>query len=660
MRKLILSYLLLLFMTIAYTQDLDWAYNIGATGTSNDDRGYVITRDGSGNIYVAGKFNGTCDFDPGAGVDNFISNGFDDIFVTKYNSSGVYQWAIGMGGTGIDFARGISVDASSNVYITGGFNGTVDFNPGAGTNNLTSNGGTNIFIAKYNSSGTYQWAYNTGGTGTGYGNEMAIDASSNIYITGYFQNTVDFNLGAGTNNLVSSGSGDIFLAKYNSNGVYQWAIGMGGANLDGGNGIAIDASSNIYLTGYFLGTVDFNPGGGTNNLTSNGYQDIFVAKYNSSGTHQWAFNVGSTIGDFPQDIAVDASSNVYVVGFFQGNTDFDPGAGTNNLILSGASDGFIAKYNSSGTHQWAFQIGGTSSDRCDGIDIDATSNIYVTGSFYNTIDFNPGGATNNLTPVGGRDIFVAKYNSNGDYSGAFNMGGIGNDYGQAIVADNSGQAYVTGYFSGTAVDFDPDPGSTTNLSTSAIGDDDVFIAMYKASALPVELTFFKGEKKDKDVLLLWQTENSENNLGFEIERSSDGSDWEVIGFVPGEGDSQEIQDYTYLDKQPLVGRTNYYRLKQIDLDGAFEYSDVVVIRMEGNAQTFDVFPNPIVDELVILEGKGHAIIYNLYGQPIKQFVINQDQHTILITDLEKGQYILHLQKENGIRQTKRFVKLDSK
>ncbi len=660
MRKLILSYLLLLSMTIAYTQDLEWAYNIGNTVAFQDDRGYGITRDGSGNIYVVGEYRNTCDFDPGAGTDNFTSNGLQDMFVTKYNSSGVYQWAIGIGGTGIDFAWKVVVDVSSNVYITGGFNGTVDFNPDAGTNNLTSNGGSDIFIAKYNSSGTYQWAYNIGGTGTDYGYGLAIDASSNIHISGYFHNTVDFNPGAGTNNLTSNGGSDIFIAKYNSSGTYQWAYKIGGTDTDLGSSITTDASSNVYITGGFSGTVDFNPGAGTNNLSSNGYADIYVAKYNSSGTYQWAIAMGSTASDYGRDIVVDAAFNVYVVGDFQGDTDFDPGAGTNNLIHSGSSDGFVAKYNSSGAHQWAFKIGGTSVDNCYGVALDASSNIYVTGWFFNTVDFNPSGVTNNLTSNGLRDIFVAKYTSNGDYLKAFNVGGTNQDYGRAIVADNSGQAYVTGYFSGTSVDFDPDSGTTTNLSTTAIGENDVFIAMFKESALPVELTYFKGEKKENDVFLLWQTEDSEHNLGFEIERSPDGKAWKTIGFVQGGDTLEAIHDYTFIDKRPLVGRTNYYRLKQIDFDGTFEYSELVVIRMEGDAQSFDIFPNPITDELMILNGQGQARIYNLFGQPVKQFTVDGLQYSVQTTDLKKGQYILCIQKENGLMRSKRFLKIDAK
>ncbi|MEP3118082.1 MAG: SBBP repeat-containing protein, partial [Alphaproteobacteria bacterium] len=447
---------------------MTFANSIGATGL---DRGYSISVDSSGNSYVTGFFRETVDFDPGAGTTNLTSAGGSDTFIAKYNSDGTLAWAKNVGGTGHDFAYSIEVDSSGNSYVTGAFNGTADFDPGAGTTNLTSAGSSDVFIAKYNSDGTLAWAKNVGGTISDYGQSIAIDSSGNSYVTGYFYGTADFDPGAGTTNLTSAGTSDTFIAKYNSDGTLDWAKNVGGTNGDQGQSIQVDSSGNSYITGNFQGTADFDPGAGTTNLTSAGNDDAFIAKYNSDGTLAWAKNSGGTDFDIGYSIEVDSSGNSYVTGYFQGTVDFDPGAGTTNLTSAGVKDVFIAKYNSDGTLDWAKNVGGTSDDVSYSISVDSSGNSYVTGIFQGTADFDPGAGTTNLTSAGNDDAFIAKYDSDGALVWAKNVGGTSDDYGQSIEVDSSGNSYVTGYFSGTA-DFDPGAG-TANLTSA--GSSDVFL-----------------------------------------------------------------------------------------------------------------------------------------------------------------------------------------
>jgi hypothetical protein len=653
MKKLLLITLILLAYTTTQAQDLNWAFDIGSeTSTNDDDQSFAIARDATGNIYVTGKFELTADFNSDGGTtNNLTSNGGDDIFVAKYNSSGDYQWAFNIGGTGSERGHSVTVDASSNVYVTGYFNGSnVDFDPSTSTtNDLSSNGGTDIFVAKYNSSGDYQWAFNIGGTSNDQGYGIALDASSNVYVTGWFQgSTVDFDPSASINDISSNGSHDIYIAKYNSSGDYQWAFNLGGTATDVGNSVAVDASSNVYITGRFNSlNAEFDPSASTNELSSSGGNDIFVAKYNSSGDHQWAFNIGSTNADVGNSIAVDASSNVYVTGYFEGSSvDFDPSGSVNDLT-SASRDIFIAKYNSSGDYQWAFKLGSTGFDDGDDIAVDASSNVYATGYFVGSnVDFDPSGFTNDLSSNGGRDIFVAKYNSNGDYQGAFNMGGTTNDYGRGIVADNTGQAYVTGYFSGTSVDFDPGAG-TTNLGTSANGDDNFFVASYKASALPVELTYFKGQTTTEGNLLQWQTATEKNNEGFHIERSTDGNDWQNIGFVNGRGTAYETSNYQFTDARPNKG-INYYRLKQMDYDGAFEYSDMVSVEIAVSRKLLAVSPNPVQNGELTLYIPDETFenatleIFNTVGQLVRTEVLTSNQTNLQLSELPQGMYLFSL------------------
>jgi hypothetical protein len=176
-----------------------------------------------------------------------------------------------------DLGYAIATDASSNVYITGSFVFTADFDPGAGVVDLTSTGSSDIFLAKYNSAGTYVWAKRFGSTGSDIGYGIVVNSTSDVYLTGVFNGTVDFNTGGTAATLTSAGSGDVFLARYDASGNYVWARRMGGTGDDLGYGIAIDGSSNLYLTGQFFNTADFDPGAGVANLTSAGSADIFLA-----------------------------------------------------------------------------------------------------------------------------------------------------------------------------------------------------------------------------------------------------------------------------------------------------------------------------------------------------------------------------------------------
>ena len=241
-----------------------WVKTYG--GTSNE-YGYDIALDSSGNTYITGTFLGTVDFGGG----NITAAVLIDTFVIKTNSSGVFQWVKTYGGSASEFGYRIAVDSSDNVYITGHFTGTLDFGGG----NVTSVGNEDIFVLKLNSSGVFQWVKTYGDTSADFGYGIAVDSSSNVYITGYFVGTVDF----GGGNVTSVGNQDIFVLKLNSSGEFQWINNYGDTLSDWGYGVAVDSSSNVYITGYFIGTVDFGAG----DITSAGAGDIVVFKTNSSG-----------------------------------------------------------------------------------------------------------------------------------------------------------------------------------------------------------------------------------------------------------------------------------------------------------------------------------------------------------------------------------------
>ncbi len=375
-------------------------------GSAVIDAGNSIIVDGSGNVIIAGHFSDTVDFDPGAGIANLISTGLSDLFFAKYDANGNYIFAKSMGSANYDEIKRMAIDTNGNIYITGYILGAADFDPGAGTAILTPVGPSANFFAKYDASGNYIYAKSISASQS-YG--ITTDHSGNIFITGTFTDTVDFDPGAGAANLVSVGDNDIFFAKYDASGNYIFAKSMGGIAHDYSYSIAVDDSFNIYLTGSFQGTTDFDPGAGTANLSPVGINDIFFAKYDNNGNYIYAKNIGSVSSDIGYSIAVDNIGNTYITGTHRDTADFDPGSGTAKLVAVGNYDIFFAHYDGSGNYIFAKSIGSASNDIGLSIAIGGNHSIFISGYFTGAADFNPDTGTALLTHVGLEDIFLAKY-----------------------------------------------------------------------------------------------------------------------------------------------------------------------------------------------------------------------------------------------------------
>jgi hypothetical protein len=478
MKKQLLLLSLILHSFGAFAQGFQWAKSMEGTST---DVGNSIVVDAAGNVYSTGSYQGTVDFDPGPGIYNLTSAGGGDIFVIKLDDLGAFMWAISMGGTGYDGGMSIGIDAAGNVYTTGYFLGTVDFDPGANINNITAAGAYDIFVSKLDSQGVFVWAKSMGGPGDDQGLSIAVSATGNVYTTGYFYETADFNPDPGLYNLTSGNSeADAFVSKLDGSGNFLSAKQMGGSAFDAGQSITVDAAGFVYTTGVFTDIVDFDPGAGVNNLTSAGSLDVFISKLDSSGDFIWAKNFGTTSGEYSYSIAVDAAGNVYTTGYFDATGDFDPGAGVYNLSTAGSPDIFVSKLNNSGDFVWAKSMGGTGIDISFSIAVDANGNVYTTGLFSNTPDFDPGGTVYNLTSAGDNDIFISNLDSSGAFVWAKGMGGTSSDACRSIALDGC-NIYTTGYFKLTA-DFDPD---TAVYNLTSAGDYDIFISKLAGGLAPV-------------------------------------------------------------------------------------------------------------------------------------------------------------------------------
>lgn len=476
MKKLLLIPICLFFFLNAKAQSFEWAKKMGG---STADVGYSIATDATGNSYITGSFQGTADFDPSSLTANLISNGANDIFIAKYDINGNYVWAHNMGGTGSDYGYSITTDMSDNIYLTGGFQGTADFDPSAtSTSNLNSNGNSDIFITKFDINGNFVWAKSIGGTGDDYAEGIINYSYGTIILTGIFQGTADFDTDTTTYNLTSNGGSDIFIASFDSDSNLKWAKNVGGAGSDNATSISRDIAGDFFITGYFYGNADFDPGASVSTLASHGSQDVFIAKYTNNGNYLWAMDLGGSSSDIGNSISTDVSGDVLITGSFTGTANFNPSITNSSLVSNGNQDIFIAKYDGSGNYQWAFNIGNSGLDRGTAIATDMYENIYLTGSFKGTANFDQKVSVTNLVSIGSSDSFLAKYDASGNLKWINQLGGANADEGFAINININGKVYTTGSFSGIA-NFYSNLSPSANLTSS--GNTDIYIASYLQS-----------------------------------------------------------------------------------------------------------------------------------------------------------------------------------
>jgi hypothetical protein len=518
------------------------------------------------------------------------------------------------GGTGDDRGQAIALDSQGNQYVTGLFQGAAVF----GTTDLTSSGDYDIFVAKLDSEGSWLWARRAGGTGQDASWDIAVDGAGNSYITGRFAGTADF----GPTTLQNTIDICTFVAKLDTDGNWLWAQQTGAHDDDNeAESIALDSQSNIYVAGCFWVSVHF----GTIPFTANGMGDIFIAKLDTDGHWLSATQYGGAGWDAAISVCVDAADHVYATGYFNQTVAF----GATSLSSNGGDDIFVLEEDNSGALQWAKQAGGSNADFAWDIHVDSEANVFTAGSFIGTASFG----IYQLISAGGKDIWIAKLDTNGNWLWVHRAGGTGEDVAYGLAIDSSDDLYVTGYFQNEVVF-----GATTLTANGGI---DIFVAK---------------EDNAGDWMWLWakQAGGTDNDFGGALALDSAGNAiltggfQSTIHFGPSELTSSGNWD-TYVAKLgPSTG---------IDDDTAPEISTLSVLH--------DAYPNPFrsgnsttIKTTINTDETGTLSIYNLKGQIIATYNLYPGTHETAFdgSGLASGVYLYRL-KTPSVHTVKKLVLL---
>lgn len=467
--------LISLFFSIAtyHAQVLDWAGSLDGTDSQSIQN---FATDDEGNFYTTGYFNGNTNFNLFELESVEYSSGFQDFFLAKYSSSGELIWTNTLSSTdrieGID----IEVDNFGNVFCTGVFQGTVDFDPSDGTTNLTSSNLFDIFIVKFTTDGNFVWVKQLENT-LGDASSLTIDNDGNVYTTGSVMGYIDFNPNEGTY-MINAEIDDVFIWKLSNDGDFIWAKTLENGNLDDGRSINIDNNGNVVICGLFKETVDFDPSEEVYNLTSNGERDAFILKLNSNGEFLWAKIFGSSGNESAEDFCIDGSNNIFTIGFFYETVDFDPSDGVFNLTSVSYGDMYIQKLDENGSFLWAKRMGGNENDYANTITNDQFGNIYIGGSYYSDCDLDPNTAENIFTAEGtNRDMYFQKLSPQGNLMWVYSLHSEGYNNIFDMDFDITGNLIICGLFTGT-VDFDFG-GGENEISTIGGSGFDGFIMKLK-------------------------------------------------------------------------------------------------------------------------------------------------------------------------------------
>lgn len=446
---------------------------IGGTGI---DYAYDMVIDNEGYIYSVGMFSNTVDFNYGPEIDELTSLGETDGFILKTDSIGNFQWVIPIAGVNLEKCFGIGLDAVGNIYVGGQYGSTVDFDPGPGIATMTTLS-NRTFVLKLDANGAFVWVRNS--NSRLYGFDVSPDGI--VVNSGSFTGTVDFDPGPALFNL-GSDYGSAYGQVLDSDGNFLMAVGFNSGFDESSSACLIDDNNNVWITGTFGGTLDFDPGPGVFNLSAVLSSNIFVSKYSVDGTLLWAdaFDAADGAADEVTAITNDIAGNIYLGGDFFGTVDFDmgPDVATVTSNIGGSSDGYLLKITNDGEFVWVKNIPSSFLSAYLCVETDAEQNVYAGGSFSYVTDLDPGLGIHNVYAhgeIGAADAFVQKLDSDGNFVWAAVFGGDFYDEVRAIQLLPDNQILINGPVVGP---LDMNPGGQVE-NVDGFGDYDIYFEKLK-------------------------------------------------------------------------------------------------------------------------------------------------------------------------------------
>ncbi len=420
-------------------------------GSPQSDSAEALAIDANGDYLVAGYFRAPGLFDqPFA-----MADGLPDAFLAKLShKDGSAIWSVALGGKNSDVADAVAVGKDGSSVVVGTLSEEFHIDDAM----MTSEGADDIFIAKFAADGHRLWALQIGGHDIDAAHAVVIDDAGNAYVTGVFRHKVVFGQ---EQEVLSKGNADIFLSKISPSGDFIWTKTFGALDDDFGRSLALDSHGNLLLLAEISNQVDL--GGGM--LTTNGNRDIVIAKFDSDGEHIWSKSMGNNFDDIGTSLTIDPADNILITGSFEGSLNL----GGTELVSAGKADLFAAKFNANGKPIWSRRFGGTDKDWGNRIASDAFGNTYLTGWFWNDVDFDEF----KLTSKGQRDAFLAKLDPKGHVLWAKGFGNKGWDMGKSLAVNAEGGVVAVGAFH-EAIDF----GAGEIKSESKDGSADMYLATF--------------------------------------------------------------------------------------------------------------------------------------------------------------------------------------
>lgn len=404
------------------------------SGSFFEEIGYSLCTTSDGSILSTGSFQGLSSF--GSTTIQLTSQGAEDVFVLKIRPDGSPEWAKGIGGIGKDIGRKILTLSDNSFVVIGTFQNSITFEQGnQNQQTLTSNGGFDIFVARYLADGTFVSAFNEGGMG----NDIVTDATRNqldeILLTGTFTQTINF----GNFQVSSSGLSDVFLASITPQGLIQWATSFGGSNNDEGTGIGVSSDGSIYVAATVRGSFPI----GSFPIVSTGFDgNIALVKYNSTKSIEWVEQIGGIFEETANALEVDANNDILLSGTFIGTFNLQ----NTFFISNGLEDALLLKFDRNKTLLWGTSFGGVNFDKIRSVYTDKTASVYLAGFVEKLSSIG----NSELVNYGSKDVLIAKYSSAGVNEWAITAGGNVVDEGYDVFVDNNGSVFSTGFFNSNA------------------------------------------------------------------------------------------------------------------------------------------------------------------------------------------------------------------